>query len=116
MLPIVYVSRQSSATVEKECLTIVWTIQTFQMYIYLYGQGFILETSHGSLVYLYKSKVTNLSSMRLALSLQPYMFRIIAINVKNNAGADYYRPIGKLNTKISLFPFIYLSIFSMINS
>nr|XP_022307941.1 uncharacterized protein LOC111113940 [Crassostrea virginica] len=93
ILPIAYASRKLKececkyATVEKECLAIVWAIQKFQQY--LYGHEFILETDHSPLVYLNKSKVTNPRLMRWALSLQPYRFRIIAIKGKDNVGADY---------------------------
>ena len=93
ILPIAYASRKlkececNYATVEKECLAIVWAIQKFQQY--LYGHEFILETDHSPLVYLNKSKVTNPRLMRWALSLQPYRFRIIAIKGKDNVGADY---------------------------
>jgi hypothetical protein len=92
-LPIAYASRKLKececkyATVEKECLAIVWAIQKFQKY--LYGNQFVLETDHSPLVYLNKAKVTNPRLMRWALSLQPYRFRIQAIKGKDNVGADY---------------------------
>lgn len=92
-LPVAYASRKLKdsesvyATVEKECLAIVWAIQKFQKY--LYGQKFLLETDHSPLVYLNKSKVTNPGLMRWALSVQPYRFRIKAIKGKDNVGADY---------------------------
>ena len=50
---------------------------------------FVLETDYSSLVYFNKSKVANLQLIRLALSLQPYRFRIQAIKGKDNVGADY---------------------------
>lgn len=92
-LPVAYASRKLEdsesvyATVEKECLAIVWAIQKFQKY--LYEQEFVLETDHSPLVYLNKSKVTNARLMCWALSLQPYRFRIEAIKEKDNVGADY---------------------------
>lgn len=92
-LPVAYASRKLKnsesvyATVEKECLAIVWAIQKFQKY--LYGQEFVLETDHSPLVYLNKSKVTNPRLMRWVLSLQPYRFRIEAIKGKDNVGTDY---------------------------
>lgn len=75
------------ATVEKECLAIVWAIQKFQNY--LYGQEFVLETDHSPLVYLNKSKVTNPRLMRWALNIQPYRFTIEAVKGKDNVGADF---------------------------
>ena len=92
-LPFAYASRKLKececkyATVEKECLAIVWAIQKFQKY--LYGNQSVLETDHSPLVYLNKAKVTNPRLMRWALSLQPYRFRIQAIKGKDNVGADY---------------------------
>ena len=91
-LPIAYASRKlkgaetSYATIEKECLAIVWAIQKFECY--LYGNEFILETDHKPLVYLNKSKGTNARLMRWALSLQPFRYRIIAIKGSENM-SDY---------------------------
>ena len=91
--PIAYASRKlkgsevSYATVEKECLAIVWAIQKFQRY--LYGREFVLETDHKPLVYLNRAKVANSRLMRWALALQPYRFRIVAIKGKDNVGGDY---------------------------
>ena len=92
-LPVASASRKlkgsevSYATVEKECLAIVWAVQKFQCY--LYGNEFMLETDHKPLVYLNRSKVTNARLMRWALSLQPYRYRIVAIKGRDNVGADY---------------------------
>ena len=92
-LPVAYASRKlkgsevSYATIEKECLAIVWAVQKFQCY--LYGNECILETDHKPLVYLNRSKVTNARLMRWALSLQPYRYRIVAIKGRDNVGADY---------------------------
>lgn len=75
-LPVAYASRKLKdsesvyATVEKECLAIVWAIQKFQKY--LYGQEFVFETDHSPLVYLNKSKVTNPRLMRWSLSLHHF--------------------------------------------
>ena len=71
--PVVYASRkllpreESYATVEKECLALVWSIQKFQRY--LYGKHFIVETDHQPLLYLNKAKVSNARLMRWALVL-----------------------------------------------
>lgn len=91
-MPIAYASRKlkqaelAYATIEKECLAIVWAIQKFQRY--LYGQEFLLETDHQPLIYLNRAKVTNARLMRWALILQPYRFRIVAIKGSDNVGAD----------------------------
>lgn len=62
-MPVAYASRtlKSSeyayATVEKECIAIVWDITKFQRY--LYGNKFILETDHKPLTYLNTKRVTH---------------------------------------------------------
>ena len=87
-LPVSYASRKLSAremgysVIEKECLGIVWGIQKFESY--LYGREFMLETDHQPLVYLNRSKTANAQLMRLALALQPYRYRIIAIKGSEN--------------------------------
>lgn len=73
--------------VEKECLALVWGIQKFESY--LYGREFLLETDHQPLLYLNRAKVANARLMRWALALQPYRFRIMAIKVSENIGADF---------------------------
>ncbi|XP_052696355.1 uncharacterized protein LOC128175021 isoform X3 [Crassostrea angulata] len=67
------------STIEKECLAIVWTVNKFQLY--LYGREFLIETDHQSLMYLNRAKVINARIMRLALGLQSYRYRVIAIKV-----------------------------------
>jgi len=90
--PVAYASRKLNkaekryATVEKECLAIVWAINKFQRY--LYGVEFSLETDHKPLSYLSNAKLTNARLMRWALLLQPYKFRIVAIPGKVNIVAD----------------------------
>jgi hypothetical protein len=92
-LPVAYASRkllqreQKYATVEKECLGLVWAITKFQRY--LYGSTFTVETDHEPLTYLNKAKITNPKLMRWALALQPYRFRIQAIKGSDNIGAYY---------------------------
>lgn len=90
--PVAYASRKlkkaelNYATIEKECLALVWGVLKFQRY--LYGREFILETDHRPLVYLKRGKVANARLMRWALLLQPYRFRIVAIKGTDNVGAD----------------------------
>ena len=61
--PVAYASRkllpreESYATVEMECLALVWSVQKFQRY--LYGKHFVVETDHQPLLYLNKAKVSN---------------------------------------------------------
>ena len=92
-LPVAYAGRklkdseENYATIEKECLAIIWAVSKFQRY--LYGAEFLLETDHKPLTYLHQSKVNNARLMRWALSLQPYRFRLISIKGKDNVGADY---------------------------
>ena len=91
--PVAYASRkllqreQAYATVEKECLALIWAVTKFQRY--LYGKEFIVETDHEPLTYLNKAKQTNAKLMRWALALQPFRFRIQAIKGSENVGADY---------------------------
>ena len=56
MFPIAYASKKltgapkSYATVEKECMAIVWAVDKFSGY--LYGRSFTLQTDHHPLTYL----------------------------------------------------------------
>ena len=71
MFPITYASKKlagapkSYATVEKECMAIVWAIDKFSCY--LYGRSFTLQTDHHTLTYLNSVKLTNPRLMRWAL-------------------------------------------------
>ena len=68
---------QNYATVERECLAIVWAIHKFQYY--LYGRPFLLETDHKPLSYLETIKNSNKRLLRWALSLKPFKFQITYI-------------------------------------
>ena len=48
---------KSYATVEKECMAIVWAIDKFSCY--LHGSSFSLQTDHDPLTYLNSAKLTN---------------------------------------------------------
>ena len=80
-------AQSSYATVEKECLAIVWGLQTF--HCYLYGRLFTIQTDHAPLAFLKTAKLTNAKLMRWALKLQPFMFKVETIPGKSNVGADY---------------------------
>ena len=93
MFPIAYASKKlagapkSYATVEKECMAIVWAID--KLNCYLYGRSFTLQTDHHPLTYLNSAKLTNPRLMRWALKLQPFRFRVEAIPGVDNVGADW---------------------------
>jgi len=91
-MPIAYASRKlldrevNYATIERECLAIVWAIDKFR--VYLYGKEFILQTDQKPLSYLFSMKNSNGRLMRWALALQCYSFSIEYIRDKDNVGAD----------------------------
>ena len=93
LFPICYASKKLSsaernyATVEQECLAIIWAVQRFRNY--LHGAEFILETDHDSLQYLEKTKFLNARVMRWAMILQQYRFKINVIKGSLNYAADY---------------------------
>jgi hypothetical protein len=93
LFPVAFISKKllprecNYATVERECLAIVWAINKLQ--VYLHGRKFTLQTDQRSLAYLHESKHLNPRLMRWALSLQPYQFKIEAIKGRDNVGADY---------------------------
>ena len=82
-------SERAYAVIEKECLALVWAVQKFHKYMYLYGTTFSIETDHYPLRYLNEAKLKNARLMRWALTLQPYRFHITAIRGCENVGADY---------------------------
>ena len=91
--PVCFASRKLTsaeaayATVERECLAIVWGIQKFEAY--LYGRPFCLETDHQPLQYLQVARLANARLMRWALILQPYQFTVRVTPGANNVGADF---------------------------
>jgi len=91
--PVCYASRKLSkaesnyATVEKECLAVVWAVVKFETF--LYGRHFTLQTDHQPLKYLQQARLTNARLTRWALLLQPYHFTIEVIPGKDNVGADF---------------------------
>ena len=91
--PVAFASRrllkreQNYATIEKECLAVVWGILKFQSF--LYGQHFILEVDHEPLQYLTRTRFQNSRLMRWSLILQQYRFTITYIKGSDNVGADF---------------------------
>ena len=93
MMPVRYVSRellkreQAHSTEEKECLAVVWTVR--QLYKYIYGREFTLQTDHLPLVCIGQKKVANERIMRWALMLQEQKMNIEAIRGVDNVVADF---------------------------
>ena len=91
--PIAYASKKLNhaqrayATLERECLAIVWGVPKFNRY--LFGRENILQTDHQALKYLNTAKYENNRVMRWALKLQAYRFLIQDIPGKENVGADF---------------------------
>jgi len=85
------------ATIEKECLAIVWAIRKFRHY--LIGAPFIIQTDHKPLEWLESSKSSRARSQRLerwSLELRAYDFHIIHRPGSTNQHADALsrRPIA----------------------
>ncbi|XP_078246269.1 uncharacterized protein LOC144588092 [Pogona vitticeps] len=90
--PVSYLSRKLQkgerhlATVEKECLAIVYTIQKAKPYIW--GRHFVLCTDHSPLQWLKTMKTHNSKLMRWALNLQDYDFEVKVVRGSVNCVAD----------------------------
>ncbi|XP_069985589.1 uncharacterized protein [Penaeus vannamei] len=91
-MPIAYASRKllererNYATIEKECLAIIWAVDKFKNY--LFGKEFVLQTDQQPLTYLRNKKNSNSRLMRWSLILQCYSYRIEYIKGNDNIGAD----------------------------
>ncbi|XP_075697048.1 uncharacterized protein LOC142662718 [Rhinoderma darwinii] len=78
--PVAFISRKlldrevAYATIEKECLAIVWALKKLQPY--LYGRDFTIVTDHNPLTWLNRVSGDNGRLLRWSLSLQPYSFSI----------------------------------------
>ena len=92
MHPIAYASRKllprecRYATIEKECLAIVWAVRKF--YLYLGHNPFILQTDHQPLIYMNRARFLNDRVMRWAMALQPFHIQIESMKGSMNVGAD----------------------------
>lgn len=60
------------ATIEKECLAIVWALKQFK--IYLFGMPFLIETDHKPLAWLQRMKDVNQRLTCWAFFIQQYQF------------------------------------------
>ena len=66
--------KEKFSTIEKECLAIKLTCQSFQ--VYLLGGPFLIQTDHRALEWLDKLKENNARLTRWSLSLQPFRFQV----------------------------------------
>ena len=65
---------KNNSVIEKECLTIVWLLQVF--HVYLFSQKFINESNHQPLSWLQRIKNTSQHLTRWILAVQPYCLEI----------------------------------------
>uniref|UniRef100_A0A803KCS2 Gypsy retrotransposon integrase-like protein 1 n=1 Tax=Xenopus tropicalis TaxID=8364 RepID=A0A803KCS2_XENTR len=90
--PVAYLSRKllpreaAYATIEKECLAIVWALQKLQPY--LYGREFTVVTDHNPLSWLQRVSGDNGKLLRWSLLLQQYNFTIQHRKGKEHHNAD----------------------------
>ena len=80
------------ATIEKECLAIVWAIKRFDLY--LFRRLFLIQTDHDALKHIDRVKFDNPRIMRWAMFLQQYEFKIEGIKGRDNLEADYLSRVG----------------------
>lgn len=90
--PICFLSKKFSpaernyAVVEKECLAIVWAVQSLR--VYLEDKPFEIETDHAPLQWLQRSKLSNQRLLSWSLLLQEFVFSIRYIRSTQNSVAD----------------------------
>ncbi|CAK9834497.1 Retrovirus-related Pol polyprotein from transposon 412 [Anthophora retusa] len=90
--PIAYASRLlhgaelNYATIEKECLAIIYAVQHFRSYIY--GKQFNLITDHQPLVWMNSVKDPSSRLLRWRLKLAEYEYKILYKAGKTNTNAD----------------------------
>ena len=91
--PVAYASRKllpresRYATIEKECLAVVWAVKHFEYF--LYGRRFDIHTDHKPLLFLLEKKSTSRRLLRWAMVLQQHRFGLVAVPGRSNVAADY---------------------------
>jgi hypothetical protein len=104
--PVAYASRKLQsretkyATIEKECLAIVWSLKLF--HVYLYGQAFTIETDHQPLSWLQRMKDSNARLTRWSLLIQPYRFDIKYRKGGDNKNADGLSRSGLMTKEMTV--------------
>lgn len=71
---------------EKECLAVVWAVQTLRPY--LYGEHFLVHTDHSSLRWLLNVTDQSGRLIRWRLRLSEYDFEVVCKKCKANTQAD----------------------------
>lgn len=90
--PIAFASRlltpaeSKYASVEGECLALVWATAKFRYY--LYGRKFLVYTDHKNLVWLREKAFNNAKVQRWALRLQEFNFELQHLSGEENVVAD----------------------------
>lgn len=91
-LPIAYASRTLNSaernypTVEKELLSIVWSVKQFRPYVY--GRKFTIVTDHKPLTWIFNVKDPSSRLMRWRLKLEEYEYTVVYKKGKHNTNAD----------------------------
>ena len=91
--PCMFVSRKllarerNYATVEKECLSIVWALSKLSRF--LLGSKFIIKTDHKALQFLRSAKAKNSRLFRWTLTLEQFNYNLEYLTGKDNVLADF---------------------------
>ena len=91
--PCMFVSRKllarerNYATVEKECLSIVWALSKLSRF--LLGSKFIIMTDHKALQFLRSAKAKNSRLFRWTLTLEQFNYNLEYLPGKDNMLADF---------------------------